>query len=665
MQHLDEAGNYDNFTLTTGQDLPEDNENLKAPTGLTDKDIPKLVIQSPDEPLQVVEDYTSWFWAVMVRLLHVTGEFARSCDYRDKQGLLPSDMVDQNTYDQKMNHIRKLEKQLEDALAGKPAAALDITQSAVYHTLVSERNELASANTAYLKKISELEQDDVTIDQLQQDVEWEQEEANKLAEHCKLLQEQVTAKEQARKTQHEIATWYHCERGEQDQDYEVLTKEYEKLGNKYSQRDHNFMTLQTEYNNIIIQLQAFEPSYQPYHVQTRDRTDQVNRSNSPVRRPRYNTPEPHKAPATPTRVSRMTNLLTKQTVNSLRPAINDPAPAPRSILRRTDREDTPNRGSRVGSLHDQAVGSVAGSGGVTFRLPDIDIFSGKDSDEDYEKWCRTAVHKCETYIDARAGMVYLETRIKGNAWDLIKHDIKSAKHYLDILDAMDVYFEQEGYKKVMEAENALRDQSLQQKNGETFVAWKQRFMKVAAVLEKSDREMIAYAREFMRPALAGATTAASVKGETLNAFLTRARERDPESKEINRSRTAAPTSIKTRDKPRKRSPGDRSPERKRRSERVKKRTIAFDCSQEQRDVLFWNKACYKCEEKTHQSGDCTKTTAVPFNQIKGLNLHAAYAAYVEDEPEDKHEDESHRECNDEGYIIKPEEDNEEPYQPDF
>jgi hypothetical protein len=218
---------------------------------------------------------------------------------------------------------------------------------------------------------------------------------------------------------------------------------------------------------------------------------------------------------------------------------------------------------------------VAGSGGVTFRLPDIDVFSGKDTDEDYEKWRRTAVHKCDTYMDERAGMVYLETRVKGNAWDLIKHDLIGAKHYLDILDAMDVYFKQETYEKVMEAENSLRDSSLQQKNGETFVSWRQRFMKVAASLEKSDREMIAYAREFMRPALASATTAASFKGETLHVFLTRARERDLDSKEINRSWTTTPITTKTRDKPRKRSPGDRSPDRKRKSEPAKKRTIAF------------------------------------------------------------------------------------------
>jgi hypothetical protein len=56
-------------------------------------------------------------------------------------------------------------------------------------------------------------------------------------------------------------------------------------------------------------------------------------------------------------------------------------------------------------------------------------------------------------MDERAGIVYLETRVKGNAWDLIKHDLIGAKHYLDILDAMDVYFKQETYEKVIEAEN--------------------------------------------------------------------------------------------------------------------------------------------------------------------------------------------------------------------
>jgi hypothetical protein len=313
-------------------------------------------------------------------------------------------------------------------------------------------------------------------------------------------------------------------------------------------------------------------------------------------------------------------------------------------------------------LHKQAVGSVAGSGGVTFRLPDIEVFTGKDKDEDYEKWRRTAVHKCQTYVDNQAGMVYLETRVKGNAWDLIKHDIQGAKHYLDILEAMDVYFEQEAYEKVMEAETALRDSSLQQKNGETFVSWKQRFMKVATSLDKSDREMIAYARKFMRPGLASATTAASKRGETLNNFLTRACKRDLEQKEIGRSRPTITARTPRERAPRKRSPNDRNPDRKSKLERDKKRNIAFGRTQEQRDVLYKNKACFKCGDRTHQSSDCKKNRAVPFDQIRGLNLSAVNAAYWDEEEvelEDEDDNPDDDVCDEEGYIVEPE------YEQDF
>ena len=119
-----------------------------------------------------------------------------------------------------------------------------------------------------------------------------------------------------------------------------------------------------------------------------------------------------------------------------------------------------------------AVGGT--SGGVTVCLPNISVFKGeedsKSNSEDYEKWRRSAVNKCSTYVNDYSALLYLEDRIKGNAWDLIKYEIVSAKSYLDILDALDEYFGAETYEKEIEAKTALRDDLLMQKNSKTFVA---------------------------------------------------------------------------------------------------------------------------------------------------------------------------------------------------
>jgi pyridoxine/pyridoxamine 5'-phosphate oxidase len=120
---------------------------------------------------------------------------------------------------------------------------------------------------------------------LRQDLAWEQQEADKLLEHCKQLQVQVTEKEEARRVEHAKADRYFQQRAEQDEDYEALAAEHEKLENKLSERDHTLLTLQNEYNDALARLQSAVPSYKPFQVQIRDRTNQLdrNRNTSPQR----------------------------------------------------------------------------------------------------------------------------------------------------------------------------------------------------------------------------------------------------------------------------------------------------------------------------------------------------------------------------------------------
>jgi hypothetical protein len=97
-----------------------------------------------------------------------------------------------------------------------------------------------------------------------------------------------------------------------------------------------------------------------------------------------------------------------------------------------------------------------------------------------------------------------------------------------LLEELDKYYGDTSEEKLSAAMKEISDGSLKQKNGETFGAWKARFMAVRNTLCSNpehaypDSLMLSYARQYMRAGLAAATSRGSVPGEQLFGFLKRA-----------------------------------------------------------------------------------------------------------------------------------------------
>lgn len=207
-------------------------------------------------------------------------------------------------------------------------------------------------------------------------------------------------------------------------------------------------------------------------------------------------------------------------------------------------------------------------------MPGIDIFKG-DADQDYKRWRETAVDKCAIIPDESLCVSYLKFRISGNARPIIKK--LKATHYLDYLDTLDSTYLT--YDQFSEAEAVLIDRSLRQKAGETFAVWQARFFGVANVLSVRDssypqRTLIKEARGFMNTRLGNAIATVPNDHETLAQFLRRARSIDEASQDVTHGRVAT-VNASTPTKTRRRAPGDRSPERRQRSNRHLERKIQY------------------------------------------------------------------------------------------
>jgi hypothetical protein len=183
--------------------------------------------------------------------------------------------------------------------------------------------------------------------------------------------------------------------------------------------------------------------------------------------------------------------------------------------------------------------STYGGASAVPKMPDPPRFSGEDKDEDYERWRMLAVGKCET-MDDLFRINYLQNFIKGEAWTIVKNI--AATSYQDLLEELDKYYGDTSEEKLSAAIKEISDGSLKQKNGETFRAWKARFMAVRNTLCSNpehaypDSLMLSYARQYMRAGLAAATSRGSVPREQLFGFLKRAQIQDRYDSEIGAGR---------------------------------------------------------------------------------------------------------------------------------
>ncbi|KAK1911211.1 hypothetical protein P3342_011813 [Pyrenophora teres f. teres] len=134
--------------------------------------------------------------------------------------------------------------------------------------------------------------------------------------------------------------------------------------------------------------------------------------------------------------------------------------------------------------------------------------------------------------------------------------------YLDALNGTYLTYDQFG-----EAETSLINGSLRQKQGETFAAWQARFLSVANILHTyPQRTLIKKARGLINTRLGNAIATVPNNNETLSKFLRRARSIDEASQDVYAGKATA-TATSSATKTRRHAPGDRSPERKQRSNR--------------------------------------------------------------------------------------------------
>ncbi|KAG9379865.1 hypothetical protein A1F94_010221 [Pyrenophora tritici-repentis] len=274
-----------------------------------------------------------------------------------------------------------------------------------------------------------------------------------------------------------------------------------------------------ETKTVTDRLLQHEPNYQPYTLWRRERSyDPVRPVQSSVllQRPVDGTADqlsqdPRRAGYTP-----WDNRTPVRDASLPPPSSNPYAPAP-----------TVPRPPPVAP-------STAG-GGFSYKLPELETFKGK-VDDDYERWREMAVAKCRTYPEDWQAVDYLKFRIQGEAYEHIR-DVK-ARHFLDFLETLDSQYLT--YDREADAETLIADGSLRYKSGQKFMEWKSKFTSCMRILKHKNATQIRYAREFMRPGLAIATTAGSHKDETIQSFLLRAQHIDQGHQQIDAGRKLTP-----------------------------------------------------------------------------------------------------------------------------
>ncbi|CAA9965763.1 hypothetical protein PTMSG1_09122 [Pyrenophora teres f. maculata] len=196
--------------------------------------------------------------------------------------------------------------------------------------------------------------------------------------------------------------------------------------------------------------------------------------------------------------------------------------------------------------------------------------------------------------------------------------------YLDALNGTYLTYDQFG-----EAETSLINGSLRQKQGETFAAWQARFLSVANILHTyPQRTLIKKARGLINTRLGNAIATVPNNNETLSKFLRRARSIDEASQDVYAGKATA-TATSSATKTRRHAPGDRSPERKQRSNRhVERKVQDIRIAEDKR----------KCREHNAYYNEIPFLTALTLdgNETEEEEVNDVVADKEEDEDNDMH-----------------------------
>ncbi|KAG9384504.1 hypothetical protein A1F94_004051 [Pyrenophora tritici-repentis] len=304
--------------------------------------------------------------------------------------------------------------------------------------------------------------------------------------------------------------------------------------------------------------------------------------------------------------------------------------------------------------------STAG-GGFSYKLPELETFKGK-VDDDYERWREMAVAKCRTYPEDWQAVDYLKFRIQGEAYEHIR-DVK-ARHFLDFLETLDSQYLT--YDREADAETLIADGSLRYKSGQKFMEWKSKFTSCMRILKHKNATQIRYAREFMRPGLAIATTAGSHKDETIQSFLLRAQHIDQGHQQIDAGRKLTPVTKTAGASRTQKLVTFRTPDTPGHNNAASTHTykkMAFERSEKDKKRLADLKLCFKCGKDDHQmrheTAPCRGKPFTPSHQIPALAslyINALDASNEEERDEDTEEPLDDNDLvDDDGFYVNDEE----------
>ena len=556
------------FTIRVGQDRPSDDGTYQGKVTSTITNAVNFGKQAFDRP----NDWHFYVTALLTVVRNASHQTKLKDDRIDELTQLleeaqnadgPEGFVSSQEYAAKSTELRKLQAAMTRLQTSR---ATELTSLPAYKALLSERDAVAKERDE-LKLQLENSVTGEKYDRLVDNFNHEKKEADAYYDKywLEIAERKKTAAVLEGKDKEVVAA-------QQATDTAIL----------------NLQNAQREAKVCLDKLLRYEPSYQPYSFLSRERHEPI-----PPRRPDRRDTSPIRDP----RDARATRDRFFQNLGTSRPNTGQsqfPPQHPNPYAGQNPSPPAPG-GAPVppGGVYPPGMAPAS-----SYKMPDIEKFCG-GGDEDYERWRETAVDKCASLPDETYRIAYLKQKISGLAWPIIKK-MKVTDHldYLDALDGTYLTYDQFG-----EAETSLMDGSLRQKQGETFAAWQARFLGVANVLHTyPQRTLIKKARGLMNTRLGNAMATVPNDHETLAEFLRRARSIDEASQDVSFGKAAAATTSATT-KSRRRAPGDRSPERKQRSNRHVERKVQNARTAEDKKKCREHGLCYKCGKAGHNQYD--------------------------------------------------------------
>ncbi|KAI8930412.1 hypothetical protein NX059_000002 [Plenodomus lindquistii] len=567
--------------LRLGQESPsEDNPTTVTHTITTD-----------DKMLKVVEDYPHWIRRDMIQMMASLRECVLAVDVARASA---GSTVDHLEYANLKARYERLSEKSRKRLPTNEEPAFMELQSKLYDA--EDVIDRLKDQVAVLKSGPKCQ--DPKHKDLEGDLAWEKEEADR---------------------------YYQSSLAEQEKSKQFAAAS-EDLATKLDQANINLEKERKEVNSLVAVINRTQPGFRPYTSILQHQPRPGHPNNPYAGGP--NNPYGNHPPGPPRRVRR--------------DGLDDnPYGPPSPDVRQTTEGRPPSHNYNPEDVrYTTPAGNttVITATGVHFKLPDVDIWTGEDPKKSYDKWRKLIVTKCETLPDDKQ-LPYLESRINGQAWELI--DDMAFRNIYDLLDTLDQYFSRSSYERVADAQAKLQDGSLRMGN-QSFAEWRGMFVPIIRRCKLPEAAMVGYARQNMRPGLAKDASIGFDDNmpNALTLFMDAARKADLMQRQINMGRPKEKAAPRGR---------HASPERRtssfRRTQQQPQATNQVQRTQEQREAMNKKRVCWRCAEPGHQARDNTGCRILSWDKCKSkLSLAAAAlrlaAITTEDNGEDDEDNQS-------------------------